>query len=75
MKIKIESEQELINVCAEALHIIFNLRKFTKLWDGVYGKELKARKKYYEKKADDFISKLELMEKRKQEKIKIEIKP
>jgi hypothetical protein len=40
---------------------------------GIIWEELKARKKYYEKKADDFIEKLKLIEKRKQEKIKIEI--
>lgn len=73
MKIKIQSEQELIDVCTEALHVLSNLRKFTKLWEESYGVDLKARKKYYEQKADELIKRLQVTENRQQTKIKIEI--
>lgn len=73
MKIKISSEQELISVCEEALHIISNLRKFTKLWEQTHGVELKERKKYYETKADEFIERLQVPEHRQAGQIKIEV--
>ena len=73
MKIKINDEQELVDVCTEALHILSNLRKFTKLWEESYGVDLRRRKKYYEEKADELIERLQVPENRKQSQIKIEI--
>jgi hypothetical protein len=73
MKIKIKDEDELIGIAEEAIRIIANLRKFTKLWEESFGVELKARKKYYEEQADELIKKLEIMELKKSEEIKIEI--
>lgn len=73
MKIKIKDEDELLGIAGEAIRIIANLRKFTKLWEESFGVELKARKKYYEEQADELIKKLEIMELKKSEEIKIEI--
>lgn len=73
MKIKIDSEQELIDVAQDALHVLANLRKFTKLWEESHGVQLKARKKYYEQKADDLIERLQVIEHRNPVQIKIEI--
>lgn len=73
MKIKLSSEQELIDTATEAIHILSNLRKFTKLWEQGYGVELRNRKKYWEKKADELIEKLKVGEQRHSRDIKIEI--
>jgi hypothetical protein len=73
MKIKIQSEEELTSVCEEALHIIANLRKFTKLWEQDFGVELKTKKKRYEQMADELIERLQVLEHRNPEQIKIEI--
>jgi hypothetical protein len=73
MKIKIQSEEELISVCEEALHIISNLRKFTKLWEQEFGVELKTKKKRYEQMADELIERLQVPEHRQAGQIKIEI--
>jgi hypothetical protein len=73
MKVKIESEQELISVCEEALHIIANIRKFTKLWEQEFGVELKTKKKRYEQMADELIERLQVPEHRRVGQIKIEV--
>lgn len=74
MLIKINSEEELISVATELAHCLCNLRKFTKLWEQDHGVELKARKKYYEAKADELIERLQVTEHRNQEQIKIEVR-
>jgi hypothetical protein len=73
MEIKINSEQELIKVAEEAIRVISNLRKFTKLWEESYGVELKERKKRWEARADKFINELQAFELKTNECIKIEI--
>lgn len=73
MKIIIQSEDELIKVAAEALHILSNLRKFTRLWEETHGVVLKRNKKYYEEKADTFISNLQVPDHKQLHEIKIEI--
>lgn len=74
MKIKVQSEQELVSLAEEAIKIIANLRKFTKLWDESHGVELKARKRYYESQADALIERLEAMNLQMREGVHIEIK-
>ena len=59
MKVKITSEEELVGKFREAIHVLENMRKFQKLWDGNYGVNLRERKKYWEGKADSFLSDLE----------------
>ena len=57
MKIKVTSEEELVEVAKEALHILQNLRHWTKLWNAHHGSELRERKAYWEEKADLFLEK------------------
>jgi hypothetical protein len=74
MKIKIQGEQELVKTTEELIHILANLRKFTKLWNETHGVELKARKKYYEDQADQLIERLQVEDHRNPEQVKIEVK-
>lgn len=73
VKVKIKTEAELYSVCTELLHITLNLRKFTKLWEENYGVEIKARKKYWEDKADSLLQRLQVTDHRNPSQIKIEI--
>lgn len=73
MKIKVTSEDELLTICADALHVLTYLRKYTKLWEENYGVELKTRKKHYEKEADKLIEQLQLKDHKYSKDIKIEI--
>lgn len=73
MKVTIKSEQELIEVATEAIHLLSNLRRYQKLWENNYGVELKQRKKYYEELCDKFLEKLKVTEHREAKQIKIEI--
>lgn len=74
MKVIISSEEQLVKISEEAIKIIANLRKFTKLWEANHGVFLKKRKKCWEEIADKFIERLQIEEGLKQnENIKIEI--
>lgn len=73
MIVKINSEEELIKVTAELIHVLANLRKFTVLWESHYGVALKQKKKYYEKRADELIEILETGSHKWAHQIKIEI--
>lgn len=73
MVIKIKSEDELLALCTELLHVTSNMRKFQKLWEHNYGVELRQRKKYYEELADALLEKLNVTEHREAKQIKIEI--
>lgn len=73
MKIKIQSEEELLKVATEALHILANLRHFTKKWNETHGYELKRRKIFYEEKADELIQRLQIEEHRTESQVKIEV--
>ena len=73
MNIKISSEEELIEVAIEAIHLLNNLRHVTKLWNESHGCELRSRKKYYEELCDKFLEKLKVTEHREAKQIKIEI--
>jgi CTP:phosphocholine cytidylyltransferase-like protein len=73
MKIKVNNEAELLKIAEEAIQVIANLRKFTKLWEESYGVELKNRKKCWEELADKFIERLQVIELKNNEHIKIEV--
>lgn len=73
MQIKVTSEQQLIKTAEEAIKIIANLRKFTKLWEETHGVELKNRKKCWETIADKFIESLPVEELKRNESVKIEV--
>lgn len=74
MKIKVSSEDELVKVAQEGIHILNNLRYWTKLWNAHHGRELRDRKQYWEEKADLFLEQLQVEEHRGQNQIKIEMK-
>lgn len=73
MKIKISSEEELLKVATEAIHLLSNLRHFTKKWNETHGYDLKQRKTYYEGLADSLLERLKVTEHRQSNQIKIEI--
>lgn len=73
MRIKVNSEDELAQVCEEALHILANYLKFSELWEMHHGSELNNRKKYYQRKGWELIKRLEVPEHKHVHEIKIEI--
>lgn len=73
MKIKVNNEDELIKVAQEGLHILNNLRHWTKMWNAHFGSDFKERKKFWEEKADLFLEKLKVENHRNGNQIKIEI--
>lgn len=73
MKIRVQNEEQLVNVAEELIHVIANLRKFTRLWEETHGVDLKARKKYYEKEADALIERLKVTEHKHPSEIKIQV--
>jgi hypothetical protein len=73
MNIKVTNEQELLKITEEAIHIITNLRHFTKKWNEGHGYELRQRKAYYEEQADKLIQRLQITEHRRANQIKIEV--
>lgn len=73
MKISIHSEQELIKICAEAIHILCNLRNATDKWNSGHGYELRRRKEYWEKESDELLKRLQVTEHRNPSQIKIEV--
>ena len=54
--IKVESEEELLKMAQEAVHILKNLRYWQSAWQTHYGGELLKAKKKWEQRADDFLS-------------------
>lgn len=73
MKITVHSEEELLNLCKELLHITVNLRAATKLWEQHYGCALRNKKKYYEARADELIERLQVTDHKHSHDIKIDI--
>lgn len=73
MKIKIQSEDELLSIAAEAIHIVTNLRAATKKYNEHFGSHLKNRKIYWENKADELVERLQVPEHRNLNELKIEI--
>ena len=73
MKIKIKDEDELIKAAEDLIYILVNLRKFTKLWEGTYGVDLKRQKKYYEEQADQLIERLKVQDHRSREQVNIKL--
>lgn len=59
MNIKINSEEDLFDNFKEAIHILNNLRYYTKDWEENYGVESKMRKKRWEEKADKLLTRLD----------------
>ena len=74
MKIKIETEDDLHSLGVELLNILSNLRYWTKKWEDKYGVYMKDEKKYWEKRADDYLDSLKVKKIEKNDKIEI-VKP
>lgn len=73
MIVKINSEEELISVAEELIHVLANLRKFSRLWQENHGAPLLRSKKYFEEKADELIERLQVKEHRNPYEVKIKI--
>lgn len=73
MRIKVDSEEELLKVAQEALHLLVNMRHYQKRWHTEFGAILKNRKKEWEDKADTFLERLQMEKSFKSGSIKIEI--
>lgn len=59
MRITINTDEELVQLTKDLLHILVNLRSATKDWQEHYGYRRGEKKKMWEGKADDLISKLD----------------
>ena len=60
MNVKINSEKELEELTRELLHILVNLRYWTKLWNEQYGSNFLKKKKLWEDRADKCLERIEL---------------
>lgn len=60
MSYKIQGDEELFELTNQAVHILNNLRHYTKIWNEVYGGRAKTDKITWENKADEFLKKLGL---------------
>jgi len=56
MRVIINSQEELIEYARDLTHLVANLRHAQKEWQEYYGANLLSRKKFWEKKVDDFIN-------------------
>jgi hypothetical protein len=71
MKVVINSEEELIDKFKESVHILNNLRHFTKIWQDHYGAGNNFKRVYWQEKADKFLDSLDASKTRSKEQIKI----
>lgn len=60
-----------MELAREALHILNNLRHHTKYWDEHYGALAKDAKKKWEKRADEFLEKIQAEKTHSKNQIKI----
>lgn len=74
MRIRIESEEELLELARKLLHCGVNLRYWTKEWNKKHGGILLERKKYWEKKMDDLLEELGAEKTQLQAEVHISIK-
>ncbi len=54
----VESEEELLLLCRDAIYILKNMRHWQKEWNEHYGNHLLKARKRWEEKADQFLEKL-----------------
>lgn len=73
MRIKLQDEQELFEVCATLLHTLVNVRHSSKKWHEHYGAKLLNTKTYWENRADELLQRLQIDQFDRHEKVKIEI--
>jgi len=58
MHLKIESEEELVNIFKELMHLSVNMRHWQKEWKEHYGAANRLAKEKWEERMDKFIEKL-----------------
>lgn len=73
MGYKIKDEEELLSLCRESVHILNNLRYTTEEWNEHFGHARRERKNYWEKRADDFLEKIDARCSRKAKTVDIKI--
>jgi hypothetical protein len=56
MKIIISEGEDVTEMFKEAITILNNMRHWQKEWEQEYGCELKAKKKRWEREADNFLT-------------------
>lgn len=74
MHIKVNSEDELKEIAATLIHISVNLRESERQWHEHHGATLLNKKKYWEKKMDDYLEGLKAIKTVKVEQVQISIK-
>jgi uncharacterized damage-inducible protein DinB len=73
MKVKLNSEQELLSVARELFHVLTNLRHWSSKWEQEHGSDPLAAKKKWERKADDLLAKYQVTKTHIKQEIKIEV--
>lgn len=74
MRIKIDSEEKLLEVCRKFIHISVNMRYWQSQWKEHYGCVNRKHKEEWEEKMDKFLKELEVnYSKESIDKISIEI--
>lgn len=73
MRVKLNSEEELVNMARELLHVMVNLRHWSTKWEQEYGSDLLAAKKKWERKSDDILAKYQVTKTNLKQEIKIEV--
>jgi hypothetical protein len=58
MNVYYDNEEDLKAKLAEAVYLLYRLRKSTKIWQEVYGAETKNEKKRVEEMSDAFLGRL-----------------
>lgn len=71
--VKVDSEDDLKDFAAEALHILVNLRHSKNFWNIHFGSQARDRMAYWEDQADKLLAKHGINEQHRLESIKVYI--
>lgn len=70
--VKVESEEELVQLTAELIHIMINLRFHQKYWHEHFGHQAKTNREKWELKADALLRRMNFTEHDNLKPVKIE---
>lgn len=73
MRVIIHSEDDLVDVTRNLLHISINLIHWTKEWEKYHGKILNDRKKYWQNRMEEYLEELGARKTQLLTEVKIEI--
>lgn len=73
MKVKVTSDQELVDLACELLHVMQNMRYWQNRWHNEHGSILLRQKIRWEARADQLLGELNMEKTHKANSIKIEI--